>query len=157
MQAVWANVRLQRSPAPGSARPTRTPLVTIRSTSRTYNHRWCKSPYEQYGLQISYSASIMTKVGSTRRGTACSTGLANSVVKVVARRWQRTASSGGMQIHAPIGVVLYFVAWFVRVAYATTNRSALKQFLRHWHYEYYSGMISRVEFGNGAQNMGQNR
>ena len=83
-------------------------------------------------------------MGSTRRGTARpTTGLVNGVIKVVARRLQQTAS-GGKQIHAPFGVVVYSVACFIRVANATISRSTLltrytlKQFLRHWEYECYS-------------------
>ena len=118
-----------------------------RSTSRTYNNRWCKSRYDQYGSQIAYSASIITKVGSTRRGTARPTGLVNGVVKVVARRWQRTAS-GGRQLLAPMGVVVYFVACFVRVANATINRSTLKPFYVTGNTSIYGvlcGISSRVQ------------
>ena len=100
---------------------------------------------------------LITKVGSTRRGTARPTGLANGVLKVIARLWQRTVS-GSKQISGPLGVVAYIVACFMRVFNTTKKRSTLKEFQRYWEYEYYGvlcGIASRV--CNGVRIMIRNR
>ena len=66
----------------------------------------------------------MTIVDSTCRGTAHPTLLANGVVEVVSRRVQPTASIG-MLILALMGVVVYYVTYFLRVANVTMNRTTL--------------------------------
>ena len=87
--------------------------------------------------------------------------MANGVVEVIARRWQQTAS-GGILIHALLGVVVYYVTCFLRVANATMNRSTLlKQFKRDNVTENASiiacCVAPRVEFGNDTLTMDRSR